>query len=199
MNMINPLLAIVRTAATLPETGMANNYQHRLGSGNNHVRVILLDRSGSMEQYVGNSHDRRIDILRQAIEKINWQNYRLFAFDSDTTEVNSPDLIPEPRGSTNLDLAIDTIVPLHPCETLIVCDGEVDDETATLAAAAKLSGIISCLYIGDDKGPGVDFMRQLAKIGCGKIYVQDITQGAIALGRSIERLMLPEGEKKGKG
>jgi hypothetical protein len=190
--MNNPIDAIIKQASRLPATGLAENYRQRIGSGNPQTKILLIDTSGSMDSTCGHKSERKIDILKRAITRINCQEYLIFSFNSDVEKVESPHLIPEPRGGTALHHAIDVIRGFYPSQTLIICDGEPDDDRAALDAARNLSGIISCLYIGEDNNTAaIQFMRDLSRLGCGKIYVQDITAGSTALGHSIERLLLP--------
>jgi hypothetical protein len=66
-NLVNPLASIIQAASQLPTTGVAANYHQRIGTGNPNIRCLLLDTSGSMSMEC-KGKDRRIDVLRKAVE-----------------------------------------------------------------------------------------------------------------------------------
>lgn len=84
--------------------------------------------------------------------------------------------IPEPQGGTGLHNAIALAIPYNPHKTLVISDGKPDDPKQALSIAEKLSGIINTLYIGSDRDTdAIAFMRELARLGCGKSVSCDIT------------------------
>jgi hypothetical protein len=147
------------------------------------VKILLLDLSGSMAEYVGDQ--RKVDILQCAIQGIC---LKTFGFNSSVFELYGT--LPEPAGGTGLHLAIKHIRKMQPMETLIVSDGLPDSEEQALAAAQKLTGMISTLYIGSDSNhKAIDFMNRLARLGCGISYAQDLQLGSYQLSESIRSLM----------
>lgn len=188
-NLTTPLDLVLQQALSLPETGIAENYQSRLTSGNSNVCCLLLDTSGSMNSPCRGT-DKRIDMLRQAVEAIDWQNYRLFTFDNTCRELTNPESLICSSGGTNLATGLSTIAKLKPCKTIVISDGEPNNEDDAIAEARKLTGTISTVYIGDDDKKAIAFMRKLSALGCGGSFVQDLGQGHAQLTTTINRLML---------
>ena len=190
-NLINPLSAIIQAAAQLPETGIAANYHQRIGSGNPDIRCLLLDTSGSMSMEC-KGKNRRIDVLRKAVEALDWQSYRLFTFDSFCIEIPNPSALWATGGGTALDLGLKEIAKLDPSQTVVISDGEPNNEQDAIAAAGLLSGTISTVYIGDDTDKNaIAFMRKLATLGCGHTYVRDLGRGHAELSGTISNLLPP--------
>jgi hypothetical protein len=136
--------------------------------------------------------ERRIDVLRKAVEALDWQSYRLFTFDSFCVEIPNPSALWATGGGTALDLGLREIVKLNPSQTVIISDGEPNNEQDALIAAELLTGTISTIHIGDDQDKAaIAFMRKLANLGCGTTYIQDLGRGHVELGAAINRLMLP--------
>ena len=127
--------------------------------------------------------DRRIDVLRKAVEALEWQSYRLFTFDSFCVEIPNPSALWATGGGTALDLGLREIAKLNPCKTILISDGEPNDEQDALIAAESLTGTISTIHIGDDRDKAaITFMRKLANLGCGNTYIQDLGRGHVELG-----------------
>jgi hypothetical protein len=185
-DLTSPLAAIIAQAAKLPATtGETARHQAEddrratrlVGAGTD--ALILADVSSSMDERAGSR--RRIDILRDAVDTVLPQtpNGRLIAFHSIPSEVT---LLPEPQGGTALHLALQYAASLRPRRTLVISDGEPDDEAAALAQAEKLTGTIDVIYVGDDSNhKAIAFMRKLARAGCGRVIVKDLRRGSPAL------------------
>lgn len=201
-DLISPLAAILAEAAKLPaKTGITalkaqeiDARAKRLNSGGSNT-VILADVSGSMSDRAGSR--TKIELLREALATVGPQipNARLVAFHSMPAECFAGTL-PEPQGSTALDLAIDYAASLDSRTTLVISDGQPDSEADALKAAERLKGVIDVLYIGDDGNTkAIEFMRRLARIGAGRVIVRDIKRYAastqIVIGMR-EILALPE-------
>ena len=190
-NLVNSLASIIQAASQLPTTGIAANYHQRIGTGNPNIRCLLLDTSGSMSMEC-KGKERRIDVLRKAVEGLDWQSYRLFTFDSFCVEIPNPSALWATGGGTGLDLGLKEIAKLNPSQTVIISDGEPNNEQDALIAAELLTGTISTIHIGDDQDKAaIAFMRKLANLGCGTTYIQDLGRGHVELGAAINRLMLP--------
>ncbi len=190
-NLVNPLASIIQAASQLPTTGVAANYHQRIGTGNPNIRCLLLDTSGSMSMEC-KGKDRRIDVLRKAVEALDWQSYRLFTFDSFCVEIPNPSALWATGGGTALDLGLKEIAKLNPSQTVIISDGEPNNEQDAIAAAGLLSGTISTVYIGDDiDKSAIAFMRKLATLGCGNTYVRDLGRGHAELSGTISNLLPP--------
>ncbi len=191
-DLVNPLASIIQQAAQLPDLGIAANYQQRLESGNPDIFCLLLDTSGSMTSDC-KGKETRIDVLRKAVESLDWQFYQMFTFDNLCRKISSPDaLMGCCGGSTDLALGLREIAKLNPCKTILISDGEPNSEEDALAAAKELTGTISTVFIGDDGDKNaIAFMRKLATLGCGSTFVRDLGKGHMELSATIERLILP--------
>jgi hypothetical protein len=130
--------------------------------------------------------------MQEAISSIGWQDYQLVCFNFKVVPIQDVRDICEPFGGTALHRAIDYAASLYPSQTLVISDGEPEDEYAAIKSAEKLSGTISTLYVGDDSNKeAIAFMMKLAKLGCGKPYVQSLDEGFKAIGGTISQALLP--------
>jgi hypothetical protein len=100
-------------------------------------------------------------------------------------------VLPEPNGGTALHLALACAVGYQPGVTLVISDGQPDNEQHALAQAEQLSGRIDTLYIGPDGDrAAMDFMRRLARVGCGRDMRADLERPQPRLGATIRQLLL---------
>lgn len=174
-DLINPIDSILAQVAQLPNSGALKAIDKRLNYKSD-LSLILLDTSLSMAQYLKNQGERKIDILRKAICRPMDVNERAIAFNSDAQIITSFTNIPEPNGSTEMAGAIALAATYKPASTLIISDGAPDSETKTLRAARKLPGVINCLFIGNEnEKSAIAFMQKLARLGCGRATVCDIS------------------------
>jgi Mg-chelatase subunit ChlD len=186
------LSAVIAQAAQLPDTGLANNFKQRIGSGNPDVSILLLDTSGSMG-YDCKGRQTRLDVLRQAVEDLNWQSFQMFTFDNICKRIKTPaELNYCAGGSTNLTMGLKKITALQPSQTIVISDGQPSDEETSIAVAKELTGTISTIFIGDDDDKeAIAFMKKLASLGCGRTYIQNLGYGHAELSATIARLALP--------
>lgn len=186
----NPLQQLLQQAAKLPATGEADRYKSRQRAGG--ATVAICDCSGSMDETAGAR--RKIDHLREALKEL-WSQIRggrLIGFSSAPIWLSDPDDLPAPSGGTDLAAALTLAAGVEPSRSVVISDGQPNDETAALAAAEKLSGRIDVLYCGpDDDAKAIDFMRRLARVGCGSAIVHDLRRGVPLLAPA--RLLLTGG------
>ncbi|MHB1057259.1 MAG: vWA domain-containing protein [Rhodanobacter sp.] len=171
----NPLQALVKRAAqTLPaKTGKTALQQVRIDRRAG-AAVILADVSGSMESDAADGR-RKIDMLREAVNGARGAA-RLVAFSRHAREV---EYIPDPESNTDLAAALEHVHAMDPGTTLLISDGEPDNEAAAIAAARKFRGAIDVLYIGPEGNVrAIDFMRRLAAAAAGSVTINDITTTA---------------------
>lgn len=194
----NPLAGIVAAAAkNLPaKSGVVADHKQRIATGAD--VVILADTSASMFENAGRR--RKIDILSEALATIraDLPSAATIAFDSLPRRLTLHDALPAPSGGTALHLAIDEATKLRPRKTVIITDGQPDNERQAIASAAKLSGTIDVIYCGDDSDTrAIDFLRRLA--AGGTIVVHDLKRhgdtGVKAIATAATRLALPAPEK----
>jgi hypothetical protein len=173
-SLINPLQAIIDRAAKENSSNSLRIYRERLNANPSGGTVIILDISYSMAETV-HGGKRKIDILRDAMNRNISPNEILLIFSSDCRLIYDFSSIPEPYGGTAMHLAILNAAMHKPKHTLIVSDGQPDCKKQALSAAKNLSGIISTLFIGSDEDlEAIAFMSQLANVGCGRSEVCDI-------------------------
>jgi von Willebrand factor type A domain len=187
----NIFTSIVAQAAKMPESGIAKQYTQRIETGNPDTCCILLDTSGSMNHKCKENWTR-LDILRKAVSSLDWESTQIFTFDSTVDPIKSPSEIEFAGGGTNLTLALEKIMPLNPSHTIIISDGEPDNQDTSISAANRLTGRISTIFIGDDSDrSAIEFMQELAKIGCGSTSLSNLSSGHAQLSQQIDKLMLP--------
>jgi hypothetical protein len=198
----NPLQSLIAGAAkTLPaETGKTAAYKRRFDGATEAV-VILADVSGSMDESAGGK--RKIDHLREALEAVcpplasrDWPV--MLAFNSAVRALTSPVEIGSPSGGTALHLAIDEAAKRAPQKTIVISDGQPDDEQAALDAAERLTGLIDVIYCGPEGGAGLAFLRRLARSTGGSVVTCDLKQigQAQRLVGHVQRLALPAPRSK---
>lgn len=190
-NLSNPLEQILAQAAQLPDSGALKKVSLRINA-TGEKSVILFDVSLSMNELLL-SGERKIDILRSVFCCPKAANEIAIAFGSIATIIPDFASIPHPNGNTDLEQAIFLATTYKPRTTLVISDGMPDCETKALNAAKRLTGVINCLFIGnEDDVNAISFMKKLARIGCGQSTVCDISKldGAPRL-KSAIALLLP--------
>jgi hypothetical protein len=170
---------IAGAAAALPAaTGETDRHRARISGAGSGV-VILADVSSSMAEAAGGR--RKIDLLRDAIASA-WPDLpgtTVIAFGSTAEAVPGPADLPPPSGGTALHLALDVAAKARPVRTLVVSDGRPDSESAAMAAADRLPGVIDVIYCGPDSdADAIAFMYRLARIGGGRVVVRDVAREA---------------------
>jgi hypothetical protein len=140
----------------------------------------------------GHGFNRRIDKLREAMEQADGYSDIIFGFNETVFEIHDSRKIPDPKKGTNLDLALSALQPLNPRHTLLIADGAADDPNAALTQAAKLSGVISVIFIGyaDDK-EAMAFLDRIAKKSgpARDLTASTSKQLQSAIGSSLARYM----------
>lgn len=197
----NPLAGIVAAAAkNLPaKSGVVADHKQRIATGAD--VVILADTSGSMFENAGRR--RKIDILSEALATIraDLPSAATIAFDSLPRRLAPHEALPAPNGGTALHLAIDEAAKLRPRKTVVITDGQPDNDRQAIASAGKLSGTIDVIYCGDDSDTrAIDFLRRLAAAAGGTIVVHDLKRhgdtSVKAIASAATRLALPAPDKK---
>ncbi|KJH69626.1 vWA domain-containing protein [Aliterella atlantica] len=192
-NLTNPLEAILVQAAQLPESGALKKVSKRIdASGEN--SAILLDVSSSMNELV-HGGERKIDVLRSVFHlRTKAANEIAIAFSSIAAIIPDFAFIPHPNGNTDLEQAIFLAATYKPRATLVISDGMPDCETKALNVAKRLTGVINCLFVGNEEDlSAIAFMNKLARLGCGTATVCDISKldGEPKLNSAIALLLPP--------
>jgi hypothetical protein len=184
----NPLQSLIAAAGkSLPAaTGETERYRARFEHAGAAV-VVLADCSSSMAESAGGRTKEAI--LREALGGC-WPELpgaALVGFASTARRVDAPTDLPSPAGGTALHLALDAASALRPGRTLVISDGEPDDEDAALAAAGRVPGRIDVIYCGPDSNTqAIAFMRRLATAGGGVVVVRDVLrESSLRLGADV--------------
>lgn len=184
----NPAQFILsRAASQLPKTtGETERYNARLAVAKGDDFVVLADVSASMAEMAGTRP--KIDVLREALASA--PPARIVAFSSAVCEVASPLLLPAPSGGTAMHLALDHAARMRPSRTLVISDGEPEDETKALLAAEAVPGVIDVLYCGSETNhAAINFMMRLARAGCGRYATRDIRKAPEQLAPSVRAML----------
>ncbi|TEQ03927.1 VWA domain-containing protein [Pseudomonas aeruginosa] len=190
--LINPLQQLITKASkTLPATtGRVASHKTKLDRRQGEV-IILADISASMESVAWGMR-RKIDVLREAVDAaLERHPARLIAFSAQPREVQH---IPEPESSTNLTAALRAALQYNPGVTLVISDGQPDNEESALEVAAQFRGVIDVLYVGPEiDRAAMGFMRRLAAAAGGDMVSNDISSqtGAQRLLNCIAGLLPP--------
>ena len=162
-----PLQRLIARAAETPrDTGDSARYRARHASAGS-AQVILCDVSSSMADRVAGGTKHRL--LCQALDQVYRPEHVLIGFNSAVRRAAGPAELPAPSGGTALELGLAAAAQCNPAATLVISDGEPNNPNAALAMAEHLPGTIDVIYCGDESNrSAVDFMRRLARLGCGR-------------------------------
>jgi hypothetical protein len=182
----SPMATILAAASRLPATGVVSDQQKRNDAAGT-SSVVLADTSSSMNDLADGGR-RRIDVLRDALVGIVYD--QLIAFSAGAEAVPGPSHLPEPMGNTALHLALDEASRFRPATTLVVSDGEPDNEELALTAARRLSGRIDVIFCGPERNVRARaFLMRLAAVGGGIFVHCDINANALRLAPVIRGLL----------
>jgi hypothetical protein len=137
--------------------------------------LLLVDVSDSMSSPI-RTGGRRIDALRKVVADIRTTHpVPVAAFGlTGGAAVDVVDSIPEPQGSTPLDLAIEFGAAQGATHLVIVTDGEPNSEEAAFSAARAFGGQIDVFYVGDGEDRASRFCRELAAMTGGASDIADL-------------------------
>jgi hypothetical protein len=128
--------------------------------------VMLLDLSGSMDNFVGTTGKTRRDVLQQALANVlpRHPGVQLFAFGSDVARLNPQQPLPGTMGGTDLTLALNHARQFSPASLLVITDGEPSDSKSALTAALMLNCEIKTIYCGEETNTvAISFLRALVR------------------------------------
>lgn len=185
----NPLQSLLQQASKLPSTGEVAQFNRRFEGATKEV-LLLCDVSGSMDEPAGSR--KKIAVLQDTLDQIRPQfpAARIVAFNSTVQETF--DSLPPPDGSTALHYALEYAQQYHPQHTIVISDGQPDDEAAALKATEKLTGIIDVVYCGPDSDKAaIAFMQRLARSAGGRVVRTDWNRtNGRALAPTVWQLLL---------
>lgn len=187
----NPLQQIIdaasKKAASIESKKITQ--RHAQKSNNSGKRFVLADISASMLESVGSA--TKYDLLKKALSDslIDWKSQHLIAFSS-IPEPCTSSTLPLPSGNTALDRAIKYISTEKPAFTLIITDGQPDDEQSALGAADDLTGIIDVLFIGRDNDfNAISFLKKLSARSGGRMFVRDLIKTKSLPSAALKKLI----------
>ena len=139
--------------------------------------VLVVDVSSSMDARDAGNHERRVDVARREVAKIQRRQpgqLAIVSFSHDASWDPSGRL-PEPSGSTNLAGALEyTRELLGPgaegIKVIVISDGDPDSQESAIEEGRLLKAAgasISTVYCGSDHGHGKAFLNRLASVGGG--------------------------------
>ena len=138
---------------------------------------LLIDISGSMADWVESNEGEsfsKYQLMLTLLEKIP-QNITKYAFDSGIEEIT--DILPLPRGGTDMSRAFDYVKKKGKKEIVLITDGEPDSEKDALLSAKGLK--IDIIYIGQQPQPA--FLDKLANATGGSFTNIDLIQAGSVL------------------
>jgi len=186
-------LATTKTAVEKLNRSLGKSTLDDLVKARTRRSLLLVDCSGSMADRIA-SGERRIDALRKRVELLRETHpVPVAAFGVRCAgQVEVVDTIPEPQGSTPLDLAIDFAMAQGATHLVVITDGEPNDEASALASARIFGGVIDVFFIGDEGSYGAAFCKRLAAASGGTCGVTDLGGSPKVLAGAI-RLALGDG------
>jgi len=132
--------------------------------------IVLADVSGSMSERDAGEGVQRIVAMKGALEALP-PSVRIIAFNDTTVEVRTAREIPRPDGTTDLEGAIIAASHYQPVRTIIISDGEPNDEAGAIQALDRLSGVVDVIYCGSNSNTSTrKFLASLARQGMGSYY-----------------------------
>jgi uncharacterized protein with von Willebrand factor type A (vWA) domain len=205
----HPLLDIVNRALKSKATGPAAKLQERFQNAGSDV-IALCDVSGSMWDFVGSTGTSKFDHLVAALKDVvkGFPKLVIVAFSSRAAKATVQDLEEEQLakrgqmagrytvapfdhlgGGTAMGFALEFVAHnWNPRKTILITDGQPDNENHALAAVELLTGAVDTIYCGPDADPAVDFLRRLSRAGAGTHVTWD---SALELAPILRRLALP--------
>lgn len=187
-SLVNPLQALLTRAAAAPsDTGESASYKARFRATG--AKVILCDTSSSMAASAG--AQSRIAHLREALRQVADPTHTLIAFASHVTPMRTHTDLPLPSGGTSMELGLSAAAAHNPAVTLVISDGEPTNPVAALEIAKQMPGRIDVIYCGDEENTSaLQFMRDLARIGAGRVVVHRWSaQQATPIARTMRLLL----------
>lgn len=146
--------------------------------------MLLADCSGSMNECISATGERKIDALRKLhADLIQTHPIPTAAFGIMTYSLSEPQIrlmdtgqtLPEPSGGTPIDLAIEYAHAQGANHIVLITDGIPDSEDRAFAAARAFGQPIDCFYIGNGRDAGAQFARRIADMTGGSINLTDLT------------------------
>jgi Mg-chelatase subunit ChlD len=158
--------------------------------------VLVVDVSSSMETKDAGNFERRVDVARREVAKLQRRmpgKLAIVAFNYDASW-DPAGKLPEPCGSTNVAGALEYVRDLlgpgaQGLKVVVISDGEPDSAEAALAEAALLKAAgatISTVYCGPDHGHGKGFLNRLASTGGGDLADAELVK---ALADAVQKLL----------
>jgi hypothetical protein len=148
--------------------------------------LLLVDCSSSMGDWIAAQNESKMTALRKVVDTLlSTHPVPIVAFPPATLV----ERIPEPRGMTPLDSAIDFARIQEANHIVLVTDGIPDSAQAAFDAAELFGGPIDVFYIGNGSDAGATFCAELARRTGGKSGVTDLVGAPKQLAGKIVALL----------
>ena len=135
--------------------------------------LLLVNCSGSMDNWVARANARRIDVLRTIVRDLRETHpVPVAAFGGGGVVLI--DTVPDPMGGTPMHLGIEYGHREGATHLIVVTDGQPDSERATFEAAALFGRPIDVFYVGDGNDEGARFARELARRTGGTAHLSSL-------------------------
>ncbi len=167
--------------------------KYSAGTLTEHIPVMLLDVSGSMEECINGR--RKVDMLKDAVEAAA-SGIETYCFSSSCVKTK---IIPQPQGGTDLADAFCVLKNVAPAamHLILVSDGMPDNVENAIYHGKRLQCPINVIYIGVQGDSGESFMRRLAEDTGGKWLTVDTLRDQNnfqqKLSSGLEKLLLCSG------
>lgn len=145
------LLSVIQQASESDVIGPNAIRAKRMADASNEL-IVLADVSGSMSDVIGSSGMSKHHHLGIALADVRKYHpeAKVLAFASSARFLTAKDSrLPQPGSmlgfGTNLANALREAATLKPRKTIVISDGLPDDESAALAEAAQITGIIDTI------------------------------------------------------
>lgn len=172
---MNTAIATTRTALDRLNRSMGKSSLDDLVTARTKRALLLVDCSGSMAHHIS-AGGRRIDALRSIVQTLQTTHrVPVAAFGlRGGNQVDVVDVVPEPQGSTPLDLAIEFGKTQGATHLVVVTDGEPNSEQSAFEAARIFGGPIDTFFVGDPNSRGMQFASELAAMTGGTSNLSDL-------------------------
>jgi len=154
--------------------------------------LVMVDVSGSMSARDASDDQSRYDAAVEQLKRLQNENEGEIAVCAFSNKSQfCPAGVPVYQGGgTDMTGALDMMKMADGCgiKMVLVSDGEPDDESGALAAAAKFTSKIDTIYVGREDGAGREFLRRLS-MATGGVSIVNQTGQLNLLSENITRLI----------
>jgi hypothetical protein len=191
-DMLDILSSVITKAANSELSEEASNFKSikkRMELATNET-VILADYSTSMSTHVG-KYEKLASLkiaVRNLFKRMPTNRFIIFGYAAYLTDITSINRATEP--STNLAAGLELACQFKPKRTIVITDGQCNDEKLALEQAEKLTGVIDVIFCGNPSDlKAIEFLKKLARLSGGREITVDMTKD-LAIDKGFEQLLL---------